>query len=218
MICTYSLGTNLLDLSTTEAKSASFSNSKRGIPTLTRQLYIHGVSYSLRGLPTDLSKEEIVSILAALPSDVQEAAFVASKKYASDRDKTKYPSLDPDPSCPPSLIHRVIAFLILQFFLFIQMIAPYLRIGLAKLAAYERQHHVSERLLASGIRGVDGVIKAGDRVCAMRDGQVGEMIEAMLMWWIRGIAGGIKDGVGEGLVRLRDEKEQEKVSESIGRR
>ncbi|KAF2674512.1 hypothetical protein BT63DRAFT_419801 [Microthyrium microscopicum] len=177
-----------------------------GIPSLTRQLYLHGTTYGLRGLPKQLSNEEIMSIWSSLPPAVRDIAAITTQSdskasLSSRRSSLRYAdALDHDR--PPSVLHRVVAFFILQLFMLLQFLAPYMRLLAIYLASYERQNRVSERVLGQTMRAADGLVKFGNRVCDMNDGRVGQALGDAMVWWIRGVTGGIRQGIGSGLMAL----------------
>ncbi|KAF1981461.1 hypothetical protein K402DRAFT_398549 [Aulographum hederae CBS 113979] len=106
----------------------------------------------------------------------------------------------------PSVIHRLLATTIVQMFIFVQFILPYVQILAASVYRYERKHRMCERVISSSMNTVDGLGRRGAEVTsaiyAMNDGKVGQALNAMAIWWIRGLAGGIHEGVGEGMAIL----------------
>jgi len=65
------IGLSLLSLSVSESNTLSQkSESSTASPSFARQLYIHALTYFLRGLPTDLTTEEGLSVRSALPPDI----------------------------------------------------------------------------------------------------------------------------------------------------
>jgi len=57
---------------------------------------------------------------------------------------------------------------------------------------------------------MDGMMKStvriGNSVCQMNDGKVGQAFNDFIVWWVKGVTGGIHQGVGEGLVVLGVER------------
>jgi hypothetical protein len=99
----------------------------------------------------------------------------------------------------------MIAAVILQLCLLIQFLVPYLR-GLAiYLAAIEREQRIGDRLFKSSLRATEALVRLGHRICEMDEGRVGVALEDVMVWWIRGIAGGLRQGLGDGLLVLGDE-------------
>ncbi|KAF2432895.1 hypothetical protein EJ08DRAFT_629658 [Tothia fuscella] len=181
-------------LSSRRRNSASAAQS-----TLSRQLYIHGLTYLLRGLPTHLTTEEKISIWSSVPSEVHELS------KASDLIRTSEHQMD-DSVDQPSILHQILAACVVRIFLTCQILLPYLKVFLRAVFSYERQHRVSERVLSSSMTTVEGMMKngaqMGDTICRMNDGKVGQAINDAMVYWVKGVTGGIHEGVAEGLVIL----------------
>ena len=189
----------MLSLSAQESSAIS-GDSKRGIPSLTRQLYVHGLTYGLRGLPAELSNEEKISVWSALPDEVLElASLEATKRQLARAERLlRSPAIE-----EPSVIHRLLADLILQVFILLKFLMPYVRYLVAALYGFERQHRISERVFVSSLNTMDGVVKMSNSVGKMSDGKVGQIMSDFMVWWVREITGGIQEGVGEGLAGRR---------------
>lgn len=188
-----------------QESSVASRDSNDGSSSLVRQLYIHGLSYLLRGLPNNLSPEEKISVSSAVPEDV--AALRAVKIQSTELVQIKSRVLlDPNSAeyQKPSILHRALAALIVQMFLVVQFLLPYIKVFMAAAYRYERRHRISERVLSSGINTMDGVMRRSmeisNTVCSMNDGKVGQALNELAVYWIRSVTGGIHDGVAEGLV------------------
>ena len=103
----------------------------------------------------------------------------------------------------PSLLHKVVAFAVLQCFLFLNLLLPYVKLVMSGVCQYERRYRVSERVFSASIKGADMMGKRGmeasHAVYSLNDGKVGESINRLLLWWFTGFAGGLHEGIGEGL-------------------
>jgi hypothetical protein len=184
---------------------AGSSDLENSSPALIRQLYVHGITYLLRGLPNNLSSEEKMTVSSAVPEEV--VALRTVKFQSTDVIHVKS-SVVFDPKSgkyqKPSILHRALAAMIVQMFLIVQFLLPYIKVFLAAAYRYERQHRISERVLSSSINTMDGAMKKSmelsNTVCRMNDGKVGQALNELAVWWIRGVTGGIHDGVAEGLV------------------
>lgn len=158
----------------------------------TRQLYIHALSYLLQGLPDNLSTAEITTLQHAVPEILQEPTPVPPKQAYLSR-----------PDAEPSLLHRALASWIINLFLFLHFIMPYLVFFFTKAYDYERKNHVSERFLANSLSAADTVgttcINMLRSIMASGNGRIGDIIAGGLAWWIEGISGGLHEGIGEGL-------------------
>ncbi|MCJ1224990.1 hypothetical protein MMC12_001637 [Toensbergia leucococca] len=184
-------GLNLLEAAVTESRYPEDSDK-----AFARQLYIHALSYLLKGLPRDLGEEEIRTIQLSMPPSIQQP-------------RSEEKSLDQAHShaeTEPSLLHRLLASGIIQIFLFFQLVLPYVKIFLQNAYKYERAHHISEKILATSIDTADNLSKKSlnvvEVILTTGNGRVGELLAGMLAWWIEGITGGIHEGVGEGMTIL----------------
>lgn len=106
----------------------------------------------------------------------------------------------------PSILHQAVAIAIVQFFILSQFLLPYIRTYFGILYRYERQHKISEKMVASGIHSCEGVMNTGvqitNHIYRMNGGKVGKAVNEAAAWWVKGVTGGIHQGVGDGLVVL----------------
>lgn len=185
-----SLGQSLLQGSSCLSSNSDFS----------RQLYIDGVSYLLRGLPQNLSSEETIRLQAAMPSEMmlpqQPVDRVIVRDQANDNQVTQQEE-------DPTLLHRVVAMIVLQVFLFLSFLWPYVQTTCRGVYQYEREHHISEKLLNQSWTTANVLSKntmaIAKTVCSWNDGQVGIALEDMVFWWVHGVTGGLRDGVRDGM-------------------
>lgn len=195
----------LLDNSLQESWSAAATQSSPAFP---RQLYLHACTYLLRALPSDLSAEEAISIENALPQPVRDG-LARSRPSCDHHDivahgRTSSTSVTGQQAAAQrSTLHRLVAFLVLRFFLIVNMLLPYVRFFLGELYRFERRHRISERVFSAGVQGVDIMgkrsLQFSRRVASVNDGRVGQCMNELMVWWIRGVTGGIHEGVGAGL-------------------
>jgi len=189
-----SQGSSLLTLSAQESASSSPNTS------LSRQLYIHSLTYLLQGLPETLTPEETTSLRAALPAELilQEQQH---RQSLSGREGNTVRRRDIQEQ--PTILHRLISTATIQIFILLALVLPYVRLFVQTAYRYEREHHISERLFSHTLTSADAIGKRaftiGQAVCSINDGRVGELVEEVLGWWIKGITGGIHEGVGEGM-------------------
>ncbi|GAB7338181.1 hypothetical protein MBLNU457_4526t1 [Dothideomycetes sp. NU457] len=173
-------GLNLLTLSAQESPSDT---------TFSRQLYIHSLTYLLRGLPSTLTNDEQGSLNAALPHSLRPSPPDATAQ--SDRRTER------------SLLHRVVSRVIFNIFMLVTYVIPHLQTLLAAAYTYEREHQVSKKLFARTVDAADAIGRLSRVVfnsfCGLDGGKVGKAIEGVLLWWINGVCGGVQEGVGNGL-------------------
>jgi hypothetical protein len=198
-----STGLSLLNIAASEDKKA-YRHSANLPTSLSRQVYVHGVTYMLRGLPTDLSSDEKLGIWSAIPAEVQQIAPIANTAA-----KTQSVARAGETSAAPvqaSRLQQAVASLVVQLFVITQFLLPYIRYYFAVLYGYERRYRVSERVIASSVQGCEGMFKTGlqltSAISQMNDGKVGQALNEMSVWWVNGVTAGIQQGVGDGLTLL----------------
>jgi hypothetical protein len=215
------LGSNLLNQAFEESSAmATISDSKA--PLFCRDLFIHALTYLLRALPDDLNQTELLSIQTSLPTPIVDSieASVVQKDIVPYHGPGEVEEREPS-SPPPSIIHRAVAAVIIQFFLLVQFILPYVKVFIASVYRYERQHRISERVFSMSIDTIDGIGKRSlmiaDRVCAMNDGKVGQAINNFTIWWITSVTGGIHQGIKQGVIVLREDARRGNPVDERGR-
>jgi hypothetical protein len=196
-----SQGITLLSQSQQESFDIAQTNDKSFTP-LTRQLYLHGLSYALRSVPSDLTQEEILSLHAATPPAVHNLQ-IALQSHSHALTQTQIPhrtrTSHEGPVEDPSFLHRATAYIVFQSFLFLQFILPYIKLFLGHAYRWERKHHVTERLVDGGIVTVERGVQLSQTVCQMNDGKVGQAVNNLTFWFLQGITGGIQQGICEGV-------------------
>jgi hypothetical protein len=162
------------------------------------------MTYLLRGLPSNLSAEEKLSVSSAIPDDVVALRSTTLPSTEPARHDGNLSGSIKEPYQSPSILHRMLAAVIVQMFLIVHILLPYIKLFMAAAYRYERRHRISERVLSSGISTMDGAMRRGMEISnslyRMNEGKVGQALNELMVWWIRGVTGGIHQGVGEGLV------------------
>ncbi|EDO00176.1 hypothetical protein SS1G_03036 [Sclerotinia sclerotiorum 1980 UF-70] len=179
--------------------SAISQNTRFSNTSLARQLYIHALTYLLRALPSDLSTEESMSLQTSIPQEVvesiQEESSIRESSQTSDAG-----------NAPPSLLQRSVAATIIQLFILLQFILPYVKYLLTSAYQYDRTYKISEKVLSRGIVTVDTIGKSGlavtGAIYGMGDGKVGQALTDAAAWVVEGVTGGVHEGVSGGLVML----------------
>lgn len=192
------IGLNLLSLAVNESSTIS-QDASFGNATFARTVYLHALTYLIRALPSDLTAEEQMSIRSSLPEGVVEPLQLELNRHS-------YASSGPPDTDEPSLLHRTLASGIVQLFIFLQFILPYLNYLLSAACRYEREHKISEKVLRQGIETVDSLGKTGltltGAIYGLGDGRVGQVMTETAAWLVEGITGGIHEGVGEGMAMM----------------
>jgi hypothetical protein len=188
-------GFNLLSLAAEESSIIS-QDPRYGNASFARQLYIHAILYLLRALPTDLTVEEQLSIRSSLPHGVMHLQLEDSM-HASRSSQSRTTN-------QPSILHRTLASTIVQVFILFQFMLPHLKYVLSSAYQYERTHKISEKVISGSISTVDTLGKRGllisEAILSIGDGRMGQLLAQVASWFVEGVAGGIQDGLGEGMV------------------
>lgn len=170
---------------------------------LARSLYVNAIMYLLDALPPDLTAEETIMIQHRVPQPVK-ASIAAEPQPHLARLEGPVDSRSGPPA--RSYLHRLLASTIVQIFLIVRFILPYVRVFLRQVYEYERSHRLSERIVTKTLDAADGLGKSsvniGSAVCKLNEGRVGAVVGNLAAWWVEGIAGGVYEGVGEGMMHL----------------
>jgi hypothetical protein len=153
-----------------------------------------------------------MNISAALPDGISQVASPEEAKHQLDRDERILANRAKE---HPSMLHRLLAEFILQIFVLLKFLMPHLIYFVGVLYGFEREHRISERVFVSGVNTLDAVLKMGDSVCKMSDGKVGQVIGKFMDWCIRGIIGGLQEGVGKGLAIIKADKSTSDISSQM---
>ncbi|KAL1962554.1 hypothetical protein VTN77DRAFT_9429 [Rasamsonia byssochlamydoides] len=169
---------------------------------LVRTLYIHGLFYLLEALPDDLTSDEVRCIQDRLPEPVK--STLPEAEADNSRSQPGKPVRFPGPHHPPSYLHRIVATVIVYGFLLAQFLIPYAKAFLQNVYRYERNYRITERLVALTLDTADSLGKGGasfgSALVRLSEGRLGAAVSGFTAWWIEGIAGGIYEGVAEGMV------------------
>jgi hypothetical protein len=167
------------------------------------------MAYLLQGIPAELSRDECLSLRAAIP------AHLISLDHDPDAcapitlpERTA--AFDQISARPPSTLQRITASIILQAFILTQCLLPYIKLFLGHVYRWERKHKVTERVLNTGIKSLNQLtgrsVKLSQSVCQMNDGKVGQAINNLALWWVQGVAGGIRQGISEGVGMIENDR------------
>lgn len=159
--------------------------------------------YLLDALPSDLSSEESAMLQHRLPESVKSSIMIPPQPRLARRQGP----MDSKPLPPArSYLHRLLASSIVQIFLIVRFLLPYIKVFLRQVYEYERSHRITERIVTSTLDAADGLgksgINIGTAVCQFNESRVGAAVGNWAAWWAEGIAGGIYEGVGDGMIHL----------------
>ena len=181
---------------------ASDAHSYEDNDVLERKAYLDGLNYMLRSLPSNLSVYEIDQIQEALPHrlTIREVNHV--------RSGTTTPAAGQD--MPKSIVHRLVHAFVLNVFLVVHFLLPYIMVILKSAASVERKYKVSEAVVGHSMN----CFNAAGRQCARvvevalkaNEGKVGREVSSTFAWTIEEVTRGVSDGLGEGFhtTRLRN--------------
>ena len=187
-------GTTFMSRSVNEASSAT------QVTELTRSLYIDGVAYFLRGLPTDLSVEEQMRLSAALPPQL-DAPHRPATAMTIESSSSDSQSSEPMTVVEQSFTRKVVAKITVCVALVVKFCLDYLALLLQTFYQYDRKHHLSIRAILNGAFVLDWVWKEitrlAKKICDLNDGQVGKALEELLRYLANEVSSGLYDGIGE---------------------
>jgi hypothetical protein len=180
-------------------RNAGFEAQQQNSDTrLIRSLYINGLGYLLEALPSDLTRDEVRSIQERLPEAIKPSNATESSENRLQNKPTRQD--------PPSYLHRIIASVIVYGFILLQFVVPYGKALLQSAYRYERNHRIAARVLTAALETADGIGKGANDVSStlltLSEGRLGAAVINLVAWLIEAVAGGVYDGVGEGLVVL----------------
>ncbi|KAK9368543.1 hypothetical protein V1509DRAFT_623222 [Lipomyces kononenkoae] len=160
---------------------------------ISRQLYVHALTYLLRALPANLSLSEIMDIGKFVPDSIIATEF---QRRSTQDVNAMPPTTSTNPEQLPktqqdnSKLEEAIIYLIRGLAVTLKVSTPYVIELLRKLAEKEREYKVSERTLALSFAVVDRLSRSA----------VGN---ALLVTGVN-VLGAVGKGIGEGLVILAD--------------
>lgn len=159
--------------------------------------------YLLDALPEDLSAEESNMLQHRLPEPIKTSLATSPSSHLA---RLESPTESRQPPPARSYLHRLLASTIVQIFLLVRFVLPYFKVFLRQVYEYERSHRITERIVTTTLDAADGLGKSGvnigSAVCKFNEGRVGAAVGNLAAWWIEGVAGGVYEGVGEGMIHL----------------
>ncbi|KAJ0425764.1 hypothetical protein BJY00DRAFT_273688 [Aspergillus carlsbadensis] len=156
---------------------------------LVRSLYLDAVAYLLSGLPEDLTDEEASKIRNSVPEKVKPLTMPLQ------------PSAFPPPA--RSYLHRLLASSIIYFCLLLQFLMPFIKEIIYHFYQHERSLRLIERATSLALYVLEqvsrGGVNLGSTVLNIYDGKIGDTASSATSWWVEGVAGGIYEGLEEGM-------------------
>ena len=173
-------GLKLLNLAIDESATQTVAST-----CLARQLYLNSLTYLIHALPSDLTQDEQTTICAALPENIITTLNLNPSK------KPKKPAITSKIQ-PTSLLRRTLAFIIVQFFLFVQVMLPYVQVLLVNMWKYERENQIIMKLIGNC---VEIAMSVGRAMRRFSDGKICLIIAGFIQWFMEGLIGGIGEGI-----------------------
>lgn len=160
----------------------------------------------LRGLPKNLTEQELISLRAATPNVLIRSTLPVGQLIprgdAQDVQDVQRTPQDYE----PTVLHRVVSTTVFHFFMILSFLWPYMQVIVRNAYQYEQDHHVSKRFASQTWSTANAIgkrtVSTANMVCTWNDGHVGETLESLVTWWIQGVAGGLCEGMGEGMEAL----------------
>ena len=153
-----------------------------------------------------MTDDEIKTILQSLPEKVKKAlptpveTGIPATRLQGSSAGDRYPPSPPE----RSYLHRLLASSIINFFLIVQFFMPHVKVLMRLMYQYERSHRITERAITAAMDAADslgrGSVNLGSALLNSHEGRVGAAVSSLAAWWMEGIAGGIYEGLGEGMI------------------
>ena len=195
-------GLELLISAVDESKNAAIARSglpSSHDPTFERRAYLDGLSYLLRGLPQDLDDAEATRLRRALPSSVAGTRMDASGQVV-------YSSQTRQGLEKPSVLHKTTRLVVARIIVWFCILWPYILLLLRWMAAFERKHRISDRVVAqcTGMATALGrwTVGISDLIRARGDGRVGQALTETVAWTVHDMVAGLSDGMQDGLSQV----------------
>ncbi|KAG9259277.1 uncharacterized protein F5Z01DRAFT_685417 [Emericellopsis atlantica] len=173
--------------------------------TFERKAYVDSLTYLLRSLPADLDMSEADQIWSAAPVHLLPRELALSR---SGRPGTMTPTASSGQA--KSIVHRLVQVAVLNLFLLMRFLLPYLIVILKSAAGVERRYKISERIIGHSMDCFNAAGRQFGRVAEIalssNEGKLGEGVPGTFAWAVDEVTRGISDGIGEGIMvaRLQD--------------
>lgn len=179
-----------------------------------RRSYIDGAAYTLLALPEDLTEQEAAVIRDALSPSIVDMILLdsSSKSNSNANANARQVSWKPPPA-NRTVLQRYVASLVAVSVVLLHWALSFAGVVIRFSAEYERKHNISQRLATWGFVAATAVgrygVVLGAKVCAMKNGSVGRAVSYMADWAVEGVAYGIQEGIGQGLLITADPKSKQ---------
>ncbi|EXJ67903.1 uncharacterized protein A1O5_09250 [Cladophialophora psammophila CBS 110553] len=155
-----------------------------GDPVALRSMHIDALRYMHMALPSDLTTLEIQNLRASMsPQLISQAENLP--EYRAERQ--------------PNILRQGVAHAVCWLVAGLLLILPIVMTLLNRLLQFERDHQVTERVLANGIDLTSALGERGvelhQAIVRFKDGRVGGACVDLGSWFVEGIVGGVNDGL-----------------------
>jgi hypothetical protein len=134
-------------------------------------------------LPPDLTPLEIQTLRASMPRQLISLSDTTGEAADSQ----------------PNLLRQSVAQAVCWFVAGLLVVLPIIMTLLHRLLQFERQHQVTERVLANGVQVTSALGERGvelhQAMVRFKAGRVGGVCADMGSWFVDGIVGGVTDGL-----------------------
>lgn len=162
-------------------------------PDALRDVYVDGLTYLLRALPSDLTPNQLARINTVLPDMLRSNTNGQRNGWAASNSRRN-----------ANLLSRGITFVMVQTAIFLSLILPVLMGLLNYCLRYERQHRLVENAFQRSLQGVEALGGRGldlkDNLLRFSEGRVGGAVFRGLTWVAEGIVQGVSEGAGKSVV------------------
>ncbi|OQV07960.1 hypothetical protein CLAIMM_12312 [Cladophialophora immunda] len=155
-----------------------------GDPVALRSMHIDALRYMHMALPSDLTPLEIQSLRASMAPQL----FSQAENFTEYRAQRQ-----------PNILRQGVAHAVCWLVAGLLLILPIIMTLLNRLLQFERDHQVTERVLANGIDLTSALGERGvelhEAIVRFKDGRVGGACVDLGSWFVEGIVGGVNDGI-----------------------
>lgn len=188
-------GLALLENAVMEAQSPDPRNQ-----AFSRRAYIDSLTYLLQALPSDLTEVEVLYLQQSFPQALQTQPHAPQNQpHPLKKQRSR------------SALHRVSAALILQLFILYHTLLPYIKYILQRAHHYDRQHHVSEKIIATTVDKANKLRRRGVETFCLLLSISNGTVWAIVSGLAEGISGGIHEGVAEGISIVRTRQNESDI-------
>jgi hypothetical protein len=149
-------------------------------PAVMRSMHIDALKYMHAALPNDLTPTETDAIVGSLPRGVRDELNCRQHMVPGNRNLEN------------SILRKAVSDSVCSLMAVLIFLLPFLVASFNKLLRYEREHHLSEKVLTNGVATMNAF---GERGLDLKDSRLGSAVLGMVVWVMDGVVGGVNDGL-----------------------